>query len=145
MDEPSGIVQWIIILGGFVVGYYMVSFIWKNVKTQNLNKYINNILYKIANENSFKKEKVAREKLISMADKALPTINVQDEDLKYAQVLGLGVNSSVADIQKAFLKLSDQYDPEKFNHLNEDFKQMAKAKLIEIQEAYNYFRTKYNI
>ena len=65
------------------------------------------------------------------------------EEQSYA-VLGLEPGADFAAIKKAYRKLSMQYHPDKVSHLGEEFQRVAEEKMKEINQAYDYFKKKYN-
>ncbi len=67
----------------------------------------------------------------------------QSEERYYA-VLGLEQGRDFMAIKKAYRKLSMQYHPDKVAHLGEEFKSVAEEKMKEINQAYDYFKKKYN-
>jgi DnaJ like chaperone protein len=52
------------------------------------------------------------------------------------RVLDLPYDASAADIKKAYLRLANQYHPDKVTHLGKEFKELAEIKFKEIQQAY---------
>jgi DnaJ like chaperone protein len=52
------------------------------------------------------------------------------------RVLDLSRDASAADIKKAYLRLANQYHPDKVTHLGREFKELAEIKFKEIQQAY---------
>lgn len=68
---------------------------------------------------------------------------VAAEDQYYA-VLGLEKGADFNQIKKAYRKLSMQYHPDKVGHLGEEFQRVAEEKMKEINQAYDYFKKKYN-
>ena len=65
------------------------------------------------------------------------------EEQFYA-VLGLEPGADFATIKKAYRKLSMQYHPDKVSYLGEEFQRIAEEKMKEINQAYDYFKKKYN-
>lgn len=63
---------------------------------------------------------------------------------QYLAVLGLEGGADFAAIKKAYRKLSMQYHPDKVSHLGEEFQRVAEEKMKEINQAYDYFKKKYN-
>ena len=63
---------------------------------------------------------------------------------QYLAVLGLESGADFAAIKKAYRKLSMQYHPDKVSHLGEEFQRVAEEKMKEINQAYDYFKKKYN-
>jgi len=68
---------------------------------------------------------------------------VRAEEQYYA-VLGLDTGADFAEIKKAYRKLSMQYHPDKVSHLGEEFQRVAEEKMKEINQAYDYFKHKFN-
>ena len=69
--------------------------------------------------------------------------NLKD-DLYYYSVLGLSNRATVDDIKKAYKTLISQYHPDKVSNLGSDLQNLAKKKTQEINEAYQYFKNKFN-
>lgn len=72
----------------------------------------------------------------------------REEDAKedyYSKVLGLKGKVAKADIKKAYRELISQYHPDKVQHLGVELQTLANKKTKDIIEAYEYFRTKYNL
>ncbi len=67
----------------------------------------------------------------------------KDEEY-YRNVLGLSSNFKVEDIKRRYRELVAKYHPDKVNHLGEKLKEMAEREMKEINEAYEYFKKKYN-
>ncbi|MDW7772505.1 MAG: DnaJ domain-containing protein [Desulfobulbaceae bacterium] len=63
---------------------------------------------------------------------------------QYYAVLGLESGADFDEIRKAYRKLSMQYHPDKVSHLGEEFQRVAEEKMKEINQAYDYFKKKYN-
>jgi DnaJ like chaperone protein len=63
---------------------------------------------------------------------------------KYYAVLGLEEGAEFNVIKKAYRKLSMQYHPDKVAHLGDEFKGVAEEKMKEINEAYGFFKKKFN-
>ncbi len=62
---------------------------------------------------------------------------------KYSQVLGVSENASMNEIKKAYRKLVKEYHPDKFaeGSMPDSYVEMAKSKIIEINEAYEYLQS----
>ncbi len=58
-----------------------------------------------------------------------------DETHAY-QVLGASTDDSMAAIKTKYRELVKQYHPDKVSHLGEEFRELAKTKFVQIQEAY---------
>ena len=52
------------------------------------------------------------------------------------QVLGVKPNASAGQIKEAYRRLAVKYHPDKFAHLDEDFRQLAEERFKQIQAAY---------
>ncbi|OOB79079.1 MAG: hypothetical protein ATN33_01155 [Epulopiscium sp. Nele67-Bin001] len=61
---------------------------------------------------------------------------------KYSQVLGVSEDASMNEIKKAYRKLVKEYHPDKFadGSMPDSYVEMAKSKIIEINEAYEYLQ-----
>jgi len=53
------------------------------------------------------------------------------------EVLGVKPGASREEIQNAYRKAAQQYHPDKVSHLGQELQELAKAKFIEIQKAYD--------
>jgi DnaJ like chaperone protein len=49
------------------------------------------------------------------------------------------------EIKQRYRSLSKQYHPDGVSHLGPEFRAMAEKKMKEINEAYDYFRKKYEL
>ena len=67
------------------------------------------------------------------------------EEQRYSNILGLREIFTTEDIIRTFRELIAKYHPDKVNHLGDEFKKIAEIRTLEIMEAYDYFRKKYNI
>ena len=57
-------------------------------------------------------------------------------------VLGLRKDASSKEVKEAYLRLANQYHPDKVLHLGEEFKDLAEIRFKEIQGAYQELKTK---
>jgi len=57
-------------------------------------------------------------------------------------VLGLQKDASSKEIKQAYLRLANQYHPDKVLHLGEEFKNLAEIRFKEIQGAYQELKPK---
>ena len=62
----------------------------------------------------------------------------------YGKVLGLKGKIKVDDIQRAYHNKIKEYHPDKVAMMGDELKEMATQKTKEINEAYEYFKKKYN-
>jgi len=69
--------------------------------------------------------------------------SIKDEEY-YRNILGLGSSFTVEDIKRRYRELVAKYHPDKVNHLGEKLKETAEREMKEINEAYEYFKNKYN-
>jgi DnaJ-domain-containing protein 1 len=63
----------------------------------------------------------------------------------FAKALGLSGKVSTTDIKAAFRKHATAFHPDKLAHAHPLLRELAEEKMKEINEAYQYFREKYNI
>lgn len=113
----------ILVIGIFIVGYYLISLLINFLKGSNHKKdapRINNL-----DDGQFKGN--------------------QSPEKRYMSIFGLQENVSEDEIKKRYRELMSQYHPDKVQHLGREFQQMAEEKTREIQKAYDYFRQDYNI
>lgn len=62
----------------------------------------------------------------------------------YAEILGLKGNFTQSDIKPAYRKAASQYHPDKVAHLGGKLRQIAEEEMKKINEAYAFFRQKYD-
>lgn len=113
----------------FIAGYSIVSFIIKKIKSRQ----------QTATPGEEQAGQSQQKEAKSEAWKS------QNEEEKYARVLGLGTMVTVTGVKRAYRELLAKYHPDKVNHLGAEFKSIAEAKTKEVLEAYDYFRKKYDI
>ena len=63
----------------------------------------------------------------------------------YGRVLNLQGQVRAEDVKRRYKELAAQYHPDKVSHLGPKLKELAEAEMKEINEAYDYFRRKYEI
>ncbi len=63
----------------------------------------------------------------------------------YARTLGIKGPLAVNDVKRRYKELVSQYHPDKVDHLGPELKKVAAQKIREINEAYAYFKKKYQI
>jgi uncharacterized protein len=61
----------------------------------------------------------------------------------YKTVLGLPENFIWEDVKRQHRALAAQYHPDKVNHLGDKLKELAQSEMKEINEAYDFFRKRY--
>jgi len=52
------------------------------------------------------------------------------------KILGIERSASQEDIKKVYRQLAGKYHPDKLEHLGDEFKELAKKRFMEIQQAY---------
>ncbi len=62
--------------------------------------------------------------------------NADFKNMPAHQVLGVKPNASAGQIKEAYRRLAVKYHPDKFAHLDEDFRQLAEERFKQIQAAY---------
>jgi DnaJ like chaperone protein len=73
-----------------------------------------------------------------------PFADFNNNEDKYIKILGLDGNETFPEIKIKYRKLVMQYHPDKVAHMGGDFKELANQKMQEINEAYEYFKRKYD-
>jgi curved DNA-binding protein CbpA len=63
-----------------------------------------------------------------------------DTHLSYYQILEVHETASSQEIKKAYLKLANDYHPDKLGHVSEAVRKLSEAKLKEINEAYEILK-----
>ena len=69
-------------------------------------------------------------------------VNDTSEQKDPYSVLGLQKGASSKEIKHAYLRLANQYHPDKVLHLGEEFKNLAEIRFKEIQSAYQELKSK---
>jgi len=64
--------------------------------------------------------------------------------IKYGETLELKGKVTIKDIKKNYRKLSKKYHPDRVSNLGIEFSEIADKKMKEINEAYNWFKKKYD-
>ena len=59
------------------------------------------------------------------------------ENLDPYQILSVDRDASLEEIKKAYLRLANQYHPDKVTHLGKEFRELAELKFKKIQQAYD--------
>lgn len=57
-------------------------------------------------------------------------------------VLGVARDASAQEVREAYLRLANQYHPDKVTHLGPEFRKLAEIRFKEIQAAYQELRSK---
>ena len=61
----------------------------------------------------------------------------------YGEILGIEVDAEMTDIKKTYRKMVAKYHPDKVQHLGREFQELAEKKIKELNEAYDFFKRKY--
>jgi len=112
-----------VVIGIFIIGYYLISRLTGFLRRYNLRK--NALRINNADDRKFEEH--------------------QSPEERYMNIFGLKGNSTEDEIKKKYRELISQYHPDKVQHLGREFQQMAEYKIKEIQKAYDYFKQNYNI
>jgi hypothetical protein len=112
-----------VVMGIFIIGYYLISRLTDFLRRYNLKK--NALRINNADDRKFEEH--------------------QSPEERYMNIFGLKGNSTEDEIKKKYRELISQYHPDKVQHLGREFQQMAEYKIKEIQKAYDYFKQNYNI
>ena len=112
-----------VVMGIFIIGYYLISRLTGFLRRYNLRK--NALRINNADDRKFEEH--------------------QSPEERYMNIFGLKGNSTEDEIKKKYRELISQYHPDKVQHLGREFQQMAEYKIKEIQKAYDYFKQNYNI
>jgi len=65
------------------------------------------------------------------------------DDRYYGSVLGLKGRVSFSDVKRVYKELAMQYHPDKVSHLGPKLRHFAEVEMKKINEAYEYFKSKY--
>ncbi|ADH85760.1 J domain-containing protein [Desulfurivibrio alkaliphilus] len=76
------------------------------------------------------------------AGRAAGTRPAADQEARYYHTLGLEPGADFEQVKSAYRNLSKQYHPDKVNHLGEEFRKVAEEKMKEINQAYQYLKTR---
>ena len=71
------------------------------------------------------------------------SIKVKNEDY-YKAILGLKGDIPFEKIKLYYHEIANKYHPDKVQHLGKEFQQLAEEKMKEINEAYQFFKRKYD-
>lgn len=124
-----------------------------------LNRNAKNKIYNINMEKHFyDKEKVPSAKNFTKGqfegdeNKILDYEELDDSGLSdeekakvYGKLFGLSGSLKKTDITKIYRKLVGKYHPDKVSHLGKEFQIFAEKKTKDINKAYHYFKSKYNL
>lgn len=65
------------------------------------------------------------------------------DEMYYGRILGLRGRVTAVDVRIRYRELAAQYHPDKVNHLGPKLKEVAEREMLEINEAFAYFKKKY--
>jgi hypothetical protein len=74
-----------------------------------------------------------------------PPKSEANAELLFAKVLGLNGRVTREDVKRRWRELTVQYHPDKVAHLGPKLREVAEQEMKAINEAYDYFRNKYQI
>jgi hypothetical protein len=94
------------------------------------------------NEKQYQRQEEARQQ--NHQDTSPPQTEARS-DLRYARVLGLNGRVTRDDVKRRWRELTVQYHPDKVAHLGPKLREVAEHEMKAINEAYDYFRSKYQI
>jgi hypothetical protein len=63
----------------------------------------------------------------------------------YGKVLGLTGKLTKADLKRCYREMAAKYHPDKVQHLGKEFQDLAEEKARQINEAYDFFRERYDL
>ncbi|MFP6854572.1 MAG: DnaJ domain-containing protein [Opitutales bacterium] len=94
-----------------------------------------------------KAEKAANERARKVREAAEEVILEEDRliELKHGKSLGLKGKLTPDEIKKKYRELMTQYHPDKVRGMGDEIREVAERKAKEINEAYDYFRKKYDL
>lgn len=71
--------------------------------------------------------------------------NKNKDERYFEAILGLPSNKTSDNIKNRYRELVMQYHPDRVAHLGPKLKEVAEQQMKEINEAYNFFKSKYNL
>ena len=110
--------------------------------SDNRNSQTNSQSYS-SKSNENKNQNQNHQKSQSKEQQSSTNANLKDE-FYYYKVLELSKGAKIDDIKKAYKTLISQYHPDKVSNLGSDLQKLAMKKTQEINEAYQYFKNKFN-
>jgi len=122
-------------------GYHQSSNSYKYSNHRNSNSNSHTYSHYSSKDNENKNQHYQQSQ--SKQQQSSKSSNMKDE-FYYYKVLGLQNGATVEDIKKAYKNLISQYHPDKVSNLGTDLQSLAKKKTQEINEAYQYFKNKFN-
>lgn len=122
MNEFSDTEIWIATAFAFAVGYVLVSFIARLMKTEPPQT-----------------QPTFAEPTITSVEQPR---QLSDEDHKFAQVLGVHPQASADELEQAYQASLAKNHPNNVAHLDMEFRQVAERRTREIEEAYEYLKNR---
>jgi|RhiMetdeSRZDD1v2_1073273.scaffolds.fasta_scaffold724166_2 DnaJ-domain-containing protein 1 len=119
MNNFSDTEIWLAVAFAFAAGYMLVSFLARLMKTEPPPPVV-----KVDRASS-----IAEHAPVSLADKE-----------KCAQVLGVSLAATEAEIEQAYRQSLAKYHPDKVADLGGEFSRLAAEKIKEIEEAYAFLK-----
>ena len=94
-----------------------------------------------------KAERAASARAQKVREAAEQAIREEDREveLKHGKALGLQGKLTPEEIKKKYRELMTQYHPDKVRGMGDEIRDVAERKAKEINEAYDYFRKKYDL
>jgi len=136
MGKIDNITAFFLILGAFVAGYWIVSKLYQKNTMPRFGDTGENNTDKDAKDGNSRQYKYE-----TRNDGQRYSNRVS----YYSELLDLRGDHSVENIKKKYREVIAQYHPDKVHHLGHEFSVIAEKKTREINEAYDYFRQRYNI
>lgn len=127
MQQYPDIYIFIVIVVAFICGYSIVSFIIKRVKELNSRNKLNEEIVVKVEEIGHKTDEAGR------------------GEEHFRNVLGLPMIFTPDEVKNRYNKLSDHYHPDKTAQMEPELRESARQKMQEIDEAFDYFRRKYEM
>ncbi len=92
-------------------------------------------------------ERAAKERARKVSEAAEETFREEDRqvELEHGKALGLQGKLTPDEIKKKYRELMTQYHPDKVRNMGDEIREVAERKAKEINEAYDYFRKKYDL
>ena len=143
----------LVVLICFVGGYFLLSFIVNKIKVSNTSKQTGNKKQEWFGREENKSNSTRSEKE-NQHDNSTHKSNNQnsrfkssnlDIEQRYLEILDLASGASKEEVKKSYRHFIAKYHPDKVNHLGLEFQKIAADKTRKINEAYSYFKQKYNI
>lgn len=140
MGKVDNITAFFLVLCAFIGGYWIVSKLYQKFKLPRFeNTEDNHGNNKFNDNNSGNRSRQHRNQEEKDSKRYSDRISYYDE------LLELRGDHSTENIKKKYREIISKYHPDKVLHLGVEFRQIAEKKSREINEAYAYFRQRYNV